>query len=610
MFRYVAWTWNDEDPDARRQALALLLPFPGGWQTVLHGRGIEVRCAGLRPGSCEVYRLAGGEGVVLGRLFARGPAGSRPAPAAFGERDSRSLLASGGRRLVEEYWGRYVAFLRAAGTHTRWVVRDPSGGLPCYTLRHGAVDLYFSWIEDVLPLCAMPLTVDWSYLIAGLCRMREHCARTGLREVRQVLAGECVEIRPGSVARRFYWDPLSIAADVLEDARQAAEAMSQCVRDVVRAWAGCYRGVLLSLSGGLDSSIILASLAGAAGPRLHCYHYYPLEADLDERRFARAAAAAAGLTLIERPRPAGFSLQPLLSIHPTPEPTNYPYYLEHSRSEAAHAAESGAEAVFIGYGGDQLFYQECALWAPEAFLRRRGLRPGWARVLLESARMDEVSVWRVLAATLGACVGHRRWSPAREAGRGRPLLARNSVVEAIRAQECLHPLLRPRRGAPSGKLFHAHQIVAPFDFYDPLGAPADPERVAPLLSQPLMELCLRIPIDVLTTGGWDRAIARRAFYEQLPPAVRNRRNKGGMEAQLRLTVESNRGLLSELLWQGGLVREGLLDPGRLELALSGRAQIETESAELLEYAGVEAWVRRWMNRISSPDRPLWQTSSA
>ncbi len=607
MFRYVAFVWNEEDADARGQALALLSQSPPGWRTVLHGRGIEVRCAGLRSDSCEAYRLAGGEGVVLGRLFARGEGGSTPAPAVFSEHDGRSLLASGGRRLVETYWGRYVAFLREAGTPARWVLRDPSGGLPCYTLRRGAVDLYFSWIGDVLPLCAMPLTIDWAYLNAGLCRMRGHCARTGLREVGQVLAGECIEIRPRSLTRRFYWDPLSIAADALEDARQAAEAMGRCVRDAVRAWAGCYRDVLLSLSGGLDSSIILASLARAAGPRLHCYHYYPLEADLDERRFARAAAAAAGLTLIERPRPAGFSLQPLLSIDPTPEPTNYMYYLEHSRAEAAHAAECGAQAVFIGYGGDQLFYQECAQWAAGDFLHRRSLRRGWGRVLLDSARMDQVSVWRALAVTLGAFVARRRWTPAQEAGRGRSLMSRAAVIEAIRAKDCLHPLLRPRRGTPGGKLFHAHQIVAPFDFYDPLGAPAQPGRVAPLLSQPLMELCLRIPTDVLTTGGWDRAIARRAFYEELPPEIRNRRHKGGMEAQLRRTVERNRELLRELLWQGRLVREGLLDPGPLDLALSGRAQIETESAELLEYAGVEAWVRRWTDRISSPDRALWQT---
>ena len=608
MFSYVALVWNDEDPEARAQALALpRRSAASGWQTVLQGRGLEVRCAGLRPGSCEVYRFAGGEGVVLGKLFVRGARGSRAAAADPGG-PGRALYLDGGRRLTRDCWGRYVAFLNDPGTRCIRVLRDPSAGLPCYTLRLGAVEVFFSRIEDVLPLCERPFTIDWSYLAAGLALIREHSARTGLREVTQVIGGECVEIRARSVTRRYFWDPICIAdSDVIEDPREAATALGECVADVVRAWAGCFRNVLLSLSGGLDSTIILACLAGAPGPRIDCYHYYPLEADLDERSFARAAAEAAGVALIERPRQAGVRLEPLLSMHPAPEPTNYPYYLEHSREEAALAAECGAQAVFIGYGGDQLFYQERAQWAAGDFLCRRGLRPGWLRVLLDSARMDEMSMWRMLALALRARVSRRRWSIVQEAGRCRPLLSDAALAEARRAVECLHPLLRRARGTPSGKLWHAHQIVAPFDFYDPLAVAGDPERVAPLLSQPLMELCLRIPTYVLTAGGWDRAIARRAFYQVLPAAIRNRRHKGGMEAHLRLTVERNRRFLIELLREGCLVRQGLLDPVKLARALCGAADIETESGELLEYAGVEAWLRQWVNRVSSPAVPLWQT---
>ena len=143
MFRYVAYVWNEEDPRSRAQARSLLSrALPGAhWRTSWQGEGIEVRCTGARIGSCEPYRLAGGAGVVLGKLFVRGADGSLPAPTALGESASRSLLSSGGRRLVEDYWGRYVAFLREPGTPRRWVLRDPSGGLPCYTLRLGAVDV-------------------------------------------------------------------------------------------------------------------------------------------------------------------------------------------------------------------------------------------------------------------------------------------------------------------------------------------------------------------------------------------------------------------------------------------------------------------------------------
>jgi asparagine synthase (glutamine-hydrolysing) len=601
MFRYVAFVWNDQDAAAREAAQTLLQRHAASgedWCVALRGSGAEVRYAGAGiDSSAAAYILVEGGGVVLGNLFARSQEGvSTAAPRDLGPDDSRAMLDSNGRHLIESFWGRYVAFLHDAPARATWVVRDPSGGLPCYLVRCRGVDVYFSWVDDIVALLDTPLGVNWPYLIAGVTFLREHSHGTALREVSQVLAGECVETRAGVSKRFFYWDPLQIAnTEVIEDLGAAVAALRQCVRDAVHAWASCYGHVLLSLSGGLDSSIVLACLMDAPSrPRVTCFHYYPLGADLDERAFARAAAAKAGLELIERSRDSSYSLQPLLAIHRAPEPTNYPYFLEHSRLDAQLAAEHGATAVVIGYGGDQLFYQERGEWAPGDLLHRRGPRPAVLRVALDAARMDQISFWRVLRQAAAGYFGHRRWSVLQEAGRMRPLLVPAVIEDARRSATFLHPLLRHPRGAPSGKLWHAHQISQPFDFYDPLGREGDAERISPLFSQPVMELCLRIPTYVLTHDGWDRAVARRAFYHDLPPQIRNRRNKGGIEEHLRFTLEHNRGFLRELLLDGALVREGVVDRTRLAEVLSGRAsRIAAGSGELLEYAGIEAWLRRW-----------------
>ena len=255
----------------------------------------------------------------------------------------------------------------------------------------------------------------------------------------------------------------------------------------------------------------------------------------------------------------------------------------------------------IGFGGDQLFYQECAQWAAGDFLHRRGPRPGLLRVALDAAQIDGLSLWRVLRQAASSYLLHERWSPLQDAGRMRPLLLPAAIEQARRSAGFLHPLLRHPRGAPSGKLWHAHQISQPFDFYDPIGRSGDAQRISPLYSQPLMELCLRIPTYVLTHGGWDRAVARRAFHDELPPEIRNRRHKGGIEEHLRLTLEHNRPLLRELLLDGALVREGIVDRGRLAEVLSGRAtRIAAGSGEILEYAGIEAWLRRSGARIRHP----------
>ena len=67
--------------------------------------------------------------------------------------------------------------------------------------------------------------------------------------------------------------------------------MRECVMDAVRAWASCYSGITLSLSGGLDSSIVYAALRDTpAKAKLTCFHYYPIGTDIDERHYARLVA--------------------------------------------------------------------------------------------------------------------------------------------------------------------------------------------------------------------------------------------------------------------------------------------------------------------------------
>ncbi|MDA8348072.1 MAG: asparagine synthase-related protein [Pseudomonadota bacterium] len=604
MFRYLVFIWDDREVVARTQAQGLLAgPQRAAeeWRTVSRGAGFEVRCVGEWQAGNAARPLAGGQGVVLGAVFrSDGEGVSRPAPAAFDDAESHAMTASEGRRLLERYWGRYVAVLREPDSGSVCVLRDPSAGLPCYTTRLGAIDVYCSCIRDVLPMRSEPFRADWAYVAACLSLVREHSRRTGLEGVSQLVGGECARHHGGSVLRTCHWDPLEIAAAAPIEGPGAAERLGRCTREVVRAWGACFESVLISLSGGLDSSIVLASLAGAAVPRLECFHYYPPpHTDLDERRYARLAAESAGLGLIERIRPLGVDLGPLRALAPSAEPTNYLFYLEHSRREAALAAERDTSALFIGYGGDQLFYQERAEWAPAELLHRRGPSPRVLRALLDAARVDDVSLWRVLAATVREVFGAQRWSPLSEAGRERPLLAPAVLHEALGAAACLHPLAHRHTEVPSAKRWHAHQVLAPFDAYDPFAALGDADRIAPLLSQPLIEVCLRIAPAAHTAGGWGRALVRQAFHDVLPAPIRNRRDKGGIEAHARVTVERNRTLLRELLLEGELVRAGLLLRAPLERALAGRAEIKTQSGELLEYASMEAWLQCWRRQGSS-----------
>ena len=566
----------------------------------LRKKGLFVGYAGARVGSTEPHDLHDGAGVVLGKLFERpGNSPSTAAPLTLNESRTRAIMASHGRQLVDRYWGRYVAFLHDDAAKTSWVLRDPSGGLPCLSVRFGGVRIYFSAIGDIQQLGLGPFDVNWGYLTAWVCVMRGHSQSTALREVSQVLAGECLELRDDVATSTFYWDALRIAStNIIEDPDEAASALRDSVVDSVGAWASSYSGIALSLSGGLDSSIVYAALRDSpAKEKLTCFHYYLTDGDMDERRFARFVARSGNSDLIERYRESTVSLDPLLDLEASPEPTTYLYYIERSRLDAQIAVEHEATTVFTGWGGDQLFYRHNAALGASDYLHNRGMRPEFLRVAFDAAHMDRASVWHVLGEAFAHRFQQRRWSFRDDVVRSRPLIRPEVIDDVYASASYGHPLLDDTRGIPEGKLWHALQMSCPAEYYDPVGRDDDPERVAPLYSQPVLELCLRLPVYLLTLGGWDRAIARRAFYDALPQEVANRKEKGAIEVHCRHVVDHNITFIRELLLDGALVKEKVVDRNRLVTALSGKvSQTQSTAGEILDFVSAEAWCRGWSNQ--------------
>jgi len=601
LFRYLAFIWHDEDEAARETARCLIerhcVHYSSEWRVALRKKGLFVGYAGARVGSTELHCLHNGAGVVLGKLFERsGNSPSTAAPLDLDESRTRAIAESQGRRLVDGYWGRYVAFLSDRATRTTSVLRDPSGGLQCLTLRFGGVRLYFSAMVDIQHLGLGPFDVNWTYLASWMCMLRGQTHATALTGVSQVLPGECVRLCADEASSHFYWDALRIAStQLIEDPEEATREMRDRVTDCVHAWASCYSGITLSLSGGLDSSIVYACLKDTpAKDKLTCFHFYPLSTDMDERRFARLVAESGGSRLIERPRDPQVSLRPLLDIEVSHEPLAYLSFFENSRPNAALAAEHNATACFNGLGGDQLFYQSHARLAAGDYLHYRSPGLRFLRIALDSATVDSVSIWRVLGEAFSYRFQGRRWSMREETESAMPLIRREVFEAAFGNVVNTHPLLSDQRRIPEGKLSHAFSLSTPVDLRDPLACPGDPDNVSPLFSQPVLELCLRLPVHVLTVGGWDRAIARRAFYSELPREIAHRRRKAGIEAHVRAVIDSNLTLVRELLLDGALMQADMVDRKALSTALSGKvSRARSNASEILDLLGTEAWLRRW-----------------
>jgi len=610
VFRYIALAWDESATvsAALARRLGQSLHDAAAWQATFLKAGLQVYTAGARARLDGSHRL-GNQGVVLGRLFRRSEADATSSiDFQLSDDEQDRILRTGGRALVDDFWGRYVAFLPdASGQHS--VLRDPTGTLPCYRMQCEGVSIVFSWIEDLLdtlPMLPRP-TPDREALATCLQLGRLAGRDTALHGVTQVLAGERSLLDETQGTNTRLWSAAKMAGQPLDiDPTVAAARLRQTVRACTLAWAGCYEAILLRLSGGLDSSILLSCLSAAdTSAAITCLTYHSPGADSDEREYARLAASSAGRLLIERERDTHFRLANVLGMAHSPAPETYLGRMGTGRLDAETAAEHGATAVFTGAGGDQLFFERRCSWPAADYLQLRGIDGGFLGATLDAARLARVSFWRALR--LAFTDRYRRIDPCALVNR-RSALAREDDPAAIRQRErFIHPELRAAAALPIGKFNQVQELIHPFEFYDPYLRQSSPERVHPLMSQPVAELCLRLPTYALTCGGRGRGLARRAFVRDIPPRIAARRSKGGMEEHITAVLQQNLPFVRGLLLDGQLVRHGLLDRHRLEASL---AQVSSEdgrpstphahAGEIHDCVAVEAWWQRWSPSATSP----------
>lgn len=606
MYRYIVMFWNPGNGDsvpAARTMMDRLRASATPWSPVLEDSGVAVFHADRGTGPNDACLLPRAGGAILGTVFSRGfDATASARVRVLDESEAARIVASGGKRLLEKYWGRYVAIVRGKNAADVWILREPSGSLPCWYIARDGVSLVCSDIEDCRDLDPRAFTVNWDYITARVAQAGLQVRDTALNEVSEIQPGERLGFRAGKVTRDLVWDPIEIAqAAPLESPEEAQAALRAATVDCIHAWASCYDGIVHNLSGGLDSSIVLSCLRSAPSrPRVLCLNYFGRGPNEDERQYARLMAQHAGVELVESELDwTGVRLEDLYRLRRSPRPWFYHYELQHARDEAALAEQYGATAIFGGSGGDSVFYQARGDLALCDFVLDHGFGRGLLDTAVDAARVSRQSIWPLL----WKAVRHRIWSPrwdpiAMTRPFQRTIVTQAVVVAAKRNRRLSHPWLTPESvvGVPPGILWHILTLSMPPAYYGSFEWSGHLERVFPLLGQPLVELCLRIPTYHLIRGGHDRALARRAFAVDLPRQIVRRYAKGRADHSFRDLLDANLPFVRELLLDGLLVRRGLLDRAALELYLSRESSpADSQYTEILsEHVSTEAWLRKWI----------------
>ena len=616
MFRYLSFAWNASSAEqtATVAEIRARLRATADWALAFDNHGLLIACAGAGATGCGVYPLGTSGGVVLGSIFERHESltdEERCASPNFEEATLRLIFATDGRALIDKHWGRYVAFINNPVSRCVQVIRDPSSQLPCFYVRYRDVYVFFSNLCDCIELTGIRFSVNWTYLETRLVLGMGCADATGLREVTQLYGGECIEIRTPhssqtsneSERKSFYWDPVRVArANLIDDPHLAAAAVKATLRSSAASWATRYPRILHQLSGGIDSSLVLACFhSSALRPDVTAVTYYMPGGISDERPYARPAAAKAGYPHIEIARdPAAMDFRNLMRVMPSVNPDLSLTHLEVGAIEHRLCEERDITAVSTGMGGDTNLGSTSRPAMAKDFARVRGIRPHLFRLTWDVANASNRSYWTVLKAAL--LEGVFRFS-SEDILRAhqlqfRKLLPDELVAAATRNPTCPHPWFRaetlPRPGIARLLLAFAFS----WDFYNPLKHPgaAGPEPLHVMNSQPLMELALQIPSWVFNERGRNRGLVRRAFERELPREVLRREWKDRGVGFYEAAFHRNLPFVREYLLGGALIQRGLLDAGRVEAALRNlvaHSERGSEIGEICDYLTAECWLREW-----------------
>jgi asparagine synthase (glutamine-hydrolysing) len=557
MADFVALHWDPaKEISARIGWITRTLAKEPGWRLAIDEPGRLVALS--TPRNLNLRPLPGGR-LLLGDVHTRAAEGLRLAADA----DFETLC----RDLSRQAWGGYVV-IDAPAAGAAAVFRAPMGDLEAVICGRKGVQVVASCAPDWLLVGLAPvLAIDWSILREQLVSPGRLAGPLGLIGAYAVPGGVLDWPDGRNLA---IWTPQDAASGSVRDDVTLPQLVETCIGQMTMG-----RRVLVETSGGFDSAVVAAALGRGRGAReAILLNYHTLEAEGDERAFARRVAQAAGLPLIERRKPQVTLDEPsLAAVSSGWRPGVWGLDSGYDGDVAEQCQAWGAEVFLTGKGGDTVFYQMPSALIAVDHLRASGLAGMAGPVLPDLARWTRRSVWSLLATALranlsagaGAGAGAGAWD------RRRPAPAKRLQVEGVGQSLAF---AGPSRRAAAADFRH------------------------PLLSRPIVEHCLRLPAAELTRGGRDRAYARTAFSAWLAPEVAQRHGKGDATAHFGRALAGRLDFLRPYLLDGELAQARVLDRRRLEAQLTSEHLMWAGGAgQILHAVIIEAWARSWTRRL-------------
>jgi asparagine synthase (glutamine-hydrolysing) len=506
-----------------------------------------------------------------------------------------------GRGAFDRFDGMFA--LAVADTVTGEVVlaRDQFGIKPLYLAEDGAGRVVFaSELRAVLAAGVVPAADDVTIYRYLQFRVHDDTERTFFAGIERLLPGQLAVLSPDGRVRRetytsLYGDLRALAADPRPYDDAARERFAGALHHAVGSRLCSDVPVGTALSGGLDSSTIVTTIAGllhrsapeaaAVGERQQSFSaVFPAQRN-DEERYVDLIAAEWPSVAVHKVRPTLVSfladLDDFVATQEEPVISTGPY----AQYSVMREASRHVTVMLDGQGADEMM----AGYAPYHLVHVRQLRRAGHPVhaAAELVRYSDV-LWRLGRSRLADTL-------LRRPGKSTTELLDPDFVAAHTAER-LDVVLTDLKLRLEDDLFR-HSVPALLRYEDRNTMRFSVEGRVPFLTMDLLRTLWELDDSAIVGGGWNKRVLRDATRTTLPDRINRRRNKIGFttpeDAWFARMGDALRAVFGSASFGARpyFDQRAVLDA--LEQMLSGRSA--TETMTFWRLLNVELWLRRYID---------------
>lgn len=234
-----------------------------------------------------------------------------------------------------------------------FLARDHLGVNPLYYSVSDGIFLFASEVKAILASGLVKREIDRQTLYHYLSTFSIYQPATIFSSIKSLLPGSYMTVEKGNIKVKKYWHVPDSSSNIIDSFSDAQEKLEKLLVTSVKYATVADVPVAAFLSGGIDSSTVVALMAQNTGKKVKTYSLFdPQGADFDERKYSRIIARKFNtdhteFTLNDKDILQGFS--------------DFIYYLDQPNGEAletyflSYVIAKDVKVALSGLGGDELF---------------------------------------------------------------------------------------------------------------------------------------------------------------------------------------------------------------------------------------------------------------